>query len=109
MTGNASWTLLSNKTDGTPGYSSYDFCRNQCSYDMPVASPPGQPDEVWLGGVTQYQELPTRGGVDRNMSNGRALMRSLDAGATWTDMSGDAFPWPNWSAICARSRPIVAV
>ena len=33
------------------------------------------------------------------MSNGRALMRSLDAGATWTDMSGDAFPWPNWSAI----------
>ncbi len=87
-TGNASWTLLSNKTDGTPGYSSYDFCRNQCSYDMPVASPPGQPDEVWLGGVTQYQELPSRTAHYR--SNGRAVMRSVDGGVQFTDATGDA-------------------
>ena len=93
------WTTLSSNVRGTQSYSTWDFCRDQCSYDMPIASPPGRPDEVWVGGVTQYQELPTRGGADRNMSNGRALMRSLDAGATWTDMSGDAFPWPNWSAI----------
>ena len=59
VAGNADWTLLSSKVDGTPGFSSFDFCRNQCSYDMPVASPPGKPDEVWLGGVTQYQELPS--------------------------------------------------
>ena len=87
-TGNASWTLLSNKTDGTPGYSSFDFCRNQCSYDMPVASPPGQPDEVWLGGVTQYQELPSRTAHYR--SNGRAVMRSVDGGVQFTDATGDA-------------------
>jgi hypothetical protein len=93
------WTTLSSNVRGTQAYSTWDFCRDQCSYDMPIASPPGRPDEVWVGGVTQYQELPTRGGVDRNMSNGRALMRSLDAGQTWTDMSGDAFPWPNWNAI----------
>jgi hypothetical protein len=42
--------------DGTAGFSSFDFCRTQCSYDMPVASPPGKPDEVWIGGATQYQE-----------------------------------------------------
>ena len=88
VAGNGDWTLLSNKTDGTPGYSSYDFCRNQCSYDMPVASPPGQPDEVWLGGVTQYQELPSRTASYR--SNGRAVMRSVDGGVQFTDATGDA-------------------
>src|SRR5205085_12140501 len=60
VAGNSDWTLLSSNVDGTPGFSSFDFCRYQCSYDIPVASPPGQPNEVWLGGVTQYQELPWR-------------------------------------------------
>ena len=67
------WTTLSSNVRGSQAYSTWDFCRDQCWYDMPIASPPGRPDEVWVGGVTQYQELPTRGGVDRNMSNGRAL------------------------------------
>ena len=93
------WTHLSSNVRGSQAYSTWDFCRDQCSYDMPIASPPGRPDEVWVGGVTQYQELPTRGGQDRNMSNGRALMRSVDAGATWTDMSGEAEPWPDWDAL----------
>ena len=88
VAGNADWTLLSSKIDGTPGFSSFDFCRNQCSYDMPVASPPGQPDEVWLGGVTQYQELPSRTAHYR--SNGRAVMRSVDGGVQFTDATGDA-------------------
>ena len=93
------WTHLSSNVRGSQAYSTWDFCRDQCSYDMPIASPPGRPDEVWVGGVTQYQELPTRGGQDRNMSNGRALMRSVDSGATWTDMSGEAEPWPDWDAL----------
>jgi hypothetical protein len=88
VAGNAGWMLLSSKVDGTPGFSSFDFCRNQCSYDMPVASPPGQPDEVWLGGVTQYQELPSRTASYR--SNGRAVMRSVDGGVQFTDQTGDA-------------------
>jgi hypothetical protein len=87
-TGNASWTELSSPVDGTPGFSSYDFCRSQCSYDMPVASPPGRPDEVWIGGATQYQELPTRTPFYR--SNGRAVMRSVNGGVQFTDQTGDA-------------------
>src|SRR4051812_3146868 len=87
-TSNASWTLLSSSVDGTPGFSSFDFCRTQCSYDMPVASPPGRPDEVWIGGATQYQELPTR--TPRYRSNGRAVMRSTDAGVQFKDQTGDA-------------------
>ena len=54
-----SWLQLSNNVPGTPAYDSWDYCRTQCSYDMPIASPPGRPDEVWIGGVTQYEELPT--------------------------------------------------
>jgi hypothetical protein len=94
-----SWQQLSSNNRASASYSTWDFCRTQCSYDMPIASPPGRPDEVWIGGVTQYQELPTRGGIDTRMSNGRAVMRSLDGGVNWTDMTGDAFAWPDWNAI----------
>ena len=94
-TGNASWTLLSNNVNPGPGFSSWDFCRTQCSYDMPVASPPGRPDEVWIGGATQYQELPTR--AFRYRSNGRAVMRSTNAGVQFTDQTGDARH--EWEAI----------
>ena len=90
------WQVLSNNVPGQRGYDSWDFCRTQCSYDMPVASPPGRPDEVWIGGVTQYEELPTRGGYE---SNGRAVLRSLNAGLDWTDMSGDFRPDPDWEAL----------
>lgn len=85
---NPGWTLLSSPTDGTPGFSSFDFCQTQCSYDMVVVSPPGQPDTVWIGGAMQYSELPPYGGPDR--SNGRAVLRSTNAGVQFTDMSGDA-------------------
>jgi hypothetical protein len=85
---NAGWTSLSSNVDGTPGYSSFDFCRTQCSYDMPVVSPPGNANEVWIGGATQYQELPTR--TARYRSNGRAVMRSTDAGVQFKDQTGDA-------------------
>ena len=82
------FTKLSSPVDGTPGFSSFDICGAQCSYDMPIASPPGKPDEVWIGGVTQYGELPPYPGADR--SNGRNVMRSTNAGVSFTDMSGDA-------------------
>ena len=38
---NSGWQKLSNSTPGTAGFSSYNFCGQQCSYDMFVASPPG--------------------------------------------------------------------
>ena len=83
---NLGWTKLSNPTPGTPGFSSYNYCGGQCSYDMPVASPAGQPDVVWIGGQMQYDEIFT----SRPPSNGRTIQRSANAGVTFTDMTNDA-------------------
>jgi hypothetical protein len=80
-----SWTLLSNSNPGTPGFSSYDFCGLQCSYDMPIASPAGQPDTVWIGGQMQYNEIF----FPPFPSNGRTVQRSTNAGVSFTDMTND--------------------
>ncbi|GCE07260.1 hypothetical protein KDAU_45890 [Dictyobacter aurantiacus] len=84
-TNNPGWIKLSNSTPGTPGYSSYNYCSGQCSYDMPVASPPGRPDNVWIGGQMQYGEITPTGAP----SNGRAVQRSTNAGVSFTDMTDD--------------------
>jgi hypothetical protein len=86
-TANPGWIKLSSSTKGTPGFSSFDFCQGQCSYDMFVAVPPGQTDTVWLGGSMQYDEL-------FGPSNGRAVVRSTDAGVTFTDMTNDTVQNP---------------
>ncbi len=85
-TSNPGWISLSNSTPGTAGFASYDFCSQQCSYDMPIASPPGHPDTVWIGGQMQYNEIFTA----NPSSNGRAVQRSVDAGVSFTDMTNDA-------------------
>jgi hypothetical protein len=88
---NPGWMKLSNPTPGTPGFTSWDFCGSlafgleQCSYDMPVESPPGQPDVVWIGGQMQYAEIFT----SHPPSNGRAVQRSTNAGVSFTDMTND--------------------
>ncbi len=82
---NPGWIKLSNSTPGTPGFASYNYCSEQCSYDMPVASPPGHPDVVWIGGQMQYDEIFT----PTPPSNGRAVQRSTDAGVSFTDMTND--------------------
>ncbi len=79
---NVGWTQLSNSANGTPGFASYNYCSGQCSYDMPVYSPPGAPNVVYIGGAMQYGEIGGR-------SNGRAIQRSADAGASFTDMTID--------------------
>jgi hypothetical protein len=84
-TNNPGWIALSNPTQGTPGYTSYNFCETQCSYDMVVVSPPGHPDTVWLGGSMNYNEIFT----PNPPSNGRAVQRSTDGGVTFTDMTDD--------------------
>lgn len=77
------WTLLSDSTDA--GKTSDAFCQNlQCGYDLFVAAEPGQPDNVWLGGSFRYGDL------DSETSNGRAVVRSTDAGVTFRDMTNDA-------------------
>src|SRR5438093_5564688 len=82
---NGGWTLLSNSTPGTSGFSSFNYCTGQCSYDMPVYSPPGFPDIVYIGGAMQYDEIFTA----HAPSNGRAVQRSEDAGVNFTDMTID--------------------
>ena len=81
-----SFTELSNSDPSTTGFDSFNYCSEQCSYDMPVASPPGKPDEVWLGGQMQYDEIFT----STPPSNGRAVQRSTNAGVRFTDMTDDA-------------------
>lgn len=36
------------RRNGDPA-ASFDFCSDQCSYDMFVEARPGHPDEVWIG------------------------------------------------------------
>ncbi len=79
---NGGWTTLSSSTNGTPGFASFNYCTGQCSYDMPVFSPPGFPDVVYIGGAMKYSEIGGR-------SNGRAIQRSEDAGVNFTDMTID--------------------
>jgi hypothetical protein len=79
---NGGWAKRSSSTNGTPGFGSYNYCVAQCSYDMPVYSPPGFPNVVYIGGAMQYDELGGR-------SNGRAVQRSDDTGVNFTDMTID--------------------
>ncbi len=84
-TSNVGWTLLSSSAKGTSGFSSYNYCGGQCTYDMPVYSPPGFPDIVYIGGAMQYDEIFTA----HPPSNGRSVQRSEDAGVNFTDMTID--------------------
>jgi hypothetical protein len=59
------------------------YCDGQCSYDMPIGSPAGAPNEVWIGGAMMYGEI-------QNISNGRGVQRSVDGGNTFTDMTLDS-------------------
>ncbi|HZP15478.1 MAG TPA: hypothetical protein VFA96_06630, partial [Nocardioides sp.] len=112
---NPGWTMLSNPTNGTSGFAVYGFCQNgQCGYDEFVAHPPGaSADTVWFGGSMNYDELPAGdqfGAGAPPRSNGRAVVRSTNAGmgnqtsantsVSWQDMtavlsspSGDAHGW----------------
>lgn len=80
-----SWTTLSNPTKGTDGYGSYNFCQAQCSYDQAVTVSPANPNIVYLSGSMNYNEIFTA----NQPSNGRAVIRSTDAGKSFTDMTND--------------------
>src|SRR5438477_1591984 len=85
---NGGWTKRSSSTNGTPGFASYNYCEGQCSYDMPVYSPRGSPDIVYIGGAMNYDEAFGTPPVTKR-SNGRAVQRSQDAGVNFTDMTID--------------------
>lgn len=63
-------------------FPTYDYCEGQCWYDNFVYSPPGHPDDVYIGGSFDYSYYYLYGG--------RAVLLSQDAGATWTDQTTSA-------------------
>jgi hypothetical protein len=75
------------------------YCTSQCWYDNVVYSPPGKPDVVYLGGSYDYGNYGFR-------NNGRAFIRSADAGVTFTDMTWDATTKPTPPGTCCQPNPI---
>ena len=76
-----------------------NYCTGQCWYDNVVYSPPGKPDVVYLGGSFDYGNYGFR-------NNGRAFIRSTDAGITFTDMTWDATTKPTLPGTCCQPNPI---
>ncbi|PYL56514.1 MAG: hypothetical protein DMF30_09630 [Verrucomicrobia bacterium] len=74
---NGGWTQLSSSTNATPGFASFNYCTGQCSYDMPVWSPPGSPDIVYIGGASQYGELDNING-DTCLEAQRLVLERLE-------------------------------
>jgi hypothetical protein len=75
------------------------YCTGQCWYDNVVYSPPGKPDVVYLGGSYSY-------GTYGFSTNGRAFIRSADAGASFTDMTWDATTNPTPPGSCCQPNPV---
>jgi hypothetical protein len=76
-----------------------NYCTGQCWYDNVVYSPPGQPDVVYLGGSFDY-------GNYAFTNNGRAFIRSTDAGNSFTDITWDATTTPTTPGSCCQPNPI---
>src|SRR5437660_187402 len=70
----------------------------QCWYDNVVYSPAGKPDVVYLGGAYSYSFYGFR-------NNGRAFLRSTDAGLHFTDMTLDATTNPAPPGTCCDLTP----
>ncbi len=75
------------------------YCRTQCWYDNVVYSPPNKPDVVYLGGAYDYENYGFR-------NNGRAFIRSTDAGVHFTDTTWDATTNPTPPGTCCQPNPI---
>ena len=71
----------------------------QCWYDNVVYSPPGKPDVVYLGGSYTYSRYGFR-------NNGRAFVRSTNAGVSFTDMTWDATTNPTPPDNCCQPNAI---
>jgi hypothetical protein len=80
-TANPGYTAFSTWDRTNPGYLTYDYCWQQCTYDNAVVSPAGSPDIVYVLGAYNY-DFPAR-------NNGRTVLLSTDAGTHWYDQTMD--------------------
>ncbi|PYL78081.1 MAG: hypothetical protein DMF26_01800 [Verrucomicrobia bacterium] len=83
----------------SPAHQTDNYCSGQCWYDNFVVSPAGFPDTVYIGGSFDYT---TYGFA----TNGRGVLRSTDAGASFTDMTWDATTKPTPPGSCCQPNPI---
>ncbi|MEZ5318310.1 MAG: hypothetical protein R2752_12995 [Vicinamibacterales bacterium] len=86
----AAWLKLTSDDTGSPASTSRRICSSQCFYDLLVATPPGQPDTVIIGGV-------------QSPDFGEPTMRSTDAGQTFTGFGNDAQQPRNTSHVDVRA------
>lgn len=92
-TGAGAYTSLSDpKIANTNGFTSYFYCHTQCGYDDFVRADPAHPDVVYLGGSMNYDEIFGAQGVTPGRTNGRTVVRSEDAGVSFTDMTNENKP-----------------
>jgi hypothetical protein len=75
------------------------ICTSQCWYDNIVITPAGYPDMVYLGGSYDY-------GNYGFLNDGRGIIRSTDAGNSFTDLTWDANFKPTPVGSCCQFNPV---
>jgi hypothetical protein len=85
--GSPVFTQVTSNNPSTSAWDTFNFCTGQCWYDNFVYTPPGHPNIVYLGGSYQYDE---NGATLPYVANHRAVLRSTNAGQSFTDMTMDA-------------------
>jgi hypothetical protein len=83
----------------SPAGQTDNYCSGQCWYDNFVVTPAGHPDSVYIGGSFDYA---TYGFA----TNGRGVLYSTDAGASFTDMTWDATTKPTPPGSCCQPNPV---
>ena len=91
--------LTTDQNIGYCGQGGPPFTAAQCWYDNVVYSPPGNPDVVDLGGADPYATYGFS-------TNGRAFLRSSNAGVSFTDMTWDATTNPTPPGSCCQPNSI---
>jgi hypothetical protein len=86
----SAWIALSSDNSAQPGFTSRRMCSSQCFYDLVVATPPGQPDTVIVGGVQQA-------------NFGAPTIRSTDAGVGFSNFGDDGQATRNQSHVDVRA------
>jgi len=85
--GSPVFTQITSSDPSTSAWDTFNFCTGQCWYDNFVYTPPGHPDIIYIGGSYQYDE---DGVTLPYVANHRAVLRSTNAGESFTDMTMDA-------------------